>query len=116
MLTGLFMMRAGHHAAHLRARGDEPIRPWMTVPYIARAYGVPPQVLFEAVGVSPDPRDRRPIGRIAAQQGRPVPAVIQEVRAAIVRYYSQQAPVPPTPPIPPTPPPPAPPMPPEGTP
>ena len=90
--------------------------PWLDdVPYIAHAYGALPQVVFEALGVPPDPRDMRPIAQIAAHQGRPVTAVIGVVRAAIVRYYSQQAPVPPTPP-PALPQQPTPRMPPEGTP
>ena len=97
-ITSMFAMRAMRAASHLRG-GDEPIRPWMSVPYIAHAYGVPRPILFEALGIPPDRRDRRPIMRIAREQGRPVDLVIGDLMAAIRTYR-----LPPPPPVPPVPP------------
>ena len=97
-ITSMFAMRAMRAASHLRG-GDEPIRPWMSVPYIAHAYGVPRPILFEALGIPPDQRDRRPIMRIAREQGRPVDLVIGDLMAAIRTYR-----LPPPPPVPPVPP------------
>src|SRR3712207_3015260 len=90
----MFAMRALSHASRLRGGGDEAIRPWMNVPYIAHAHGVPPAILFEALGLPPDAPDRRPIVRIAREQQRPVGAVIADLTAAITGY---RAPIPPLP-------------------
>jgi hypothetical protein len=65
----------------------EPIRPWMTVPYIARSHHVPASVLYTALGLPPTQHDRRPLLAIARAQHRPVSAVIAAVQAAIVQYH-----------------------------
>lgn len=46
------------------ARGEietdvERIRNWMTVPFIARMYGVPEDLLFDALGISPEGNRKR---------------------------------------------------------
>ena len=66
-----------------RRQVDEPIHPWMTVPYIARSYSVPPAVLYAALGLPARPPDRRPILAIARAQNRPVSVLIAELQAAI---------------------------------
>ncbi len=99
-ITSMFAMRAMRAASHLRG-GDEPIRPWMSVPYIAHAYGVPPPILFEALGIPPDRRDRRPIMRIAREQDRPVDLVIGDLMVAILTYRLPPPPLPPLTPVPP---------------
>jgi hypothetical protein len=83
-LTGVFALRAVHHAAHVRPRVDESIRPWMSVPYIAHSYHVPPHVLFEAIGLPTRP-DKRPIRAIAREQKRPVTELISQLTEAIDR-------------------------------
>ncbi len=114
MMTGLFTVRAVHRFSHLRSGADEPIRPWMNVPYIARAYGVPPEILFDALGIAPENEKRRPrpIEAIARSQNRPVSLLIDELQMAIDRYHLP--PPPPSPPVPATPVPPATPVLPEG--
>ncbi|MDP9374165.1 MAG: hypothetical protein M3Q65_17265, partial [Chloroflexota bacterium] len=69
LLTAHSALRALEHGRRLRARPDEPIQPWMTVPYIAHAYRVPPTMVQEALGLPPEPPDRRPLREIAAAQG-----------------------------------------------
>ena len=54
----------------------DPIRAWQDIVYISRAFGVPPRVLEEALGLPPGPPpDRRPIGEIASAQNRTNDAV-----------------------------------------
>lgn len=65
-------------------RVDEPIRPWMAVPYIARSYRLPPRVLYAALGLPATPRDRRPLVAIARAQHRQVSALIADLQTAIV--------------------------------
>ena len=80
--TFVFAFRAGRYARRLRFE-NEPIRPWMSVPFIAHTHHVPAPVLFRAVGLEPRPHDRRPLRLIAREQGRPVEAVMRDVELAL---------------------------------
>jgi hypothetical protein len=74
-----------HTVRHvIRVRhASERVRPWMSIPYIARSRHVPAEVLYQSLGLTPSRRDRRPLGRIARQQGRPVDELIATVETAI---------------------------------
>jgi FtsZ-interacting cell division protein ZipA len=97
VVVGLFTVssafRAFNHGRRFRERVDEPIQSWMNVPYIARAYRVPPPLVARAIGLSPEQRDRRPLREIAQAQGRVPEELIAEIMAAI-----EQERVPPRPP------------------
>jgi hypothetical protein len=81
--TFVFAYRAGRRARHLRAE-EEPIRGWMSVPFIAHTHHVPAEALFAAIGVQPrEPRDRRSVRHLARELHRPVPQVIAELERAI---------------------------------
>lgn len=82
---------------------NEPIREWMSVPYVAHSYRVPPRVLFDALGLPDSPGDRRPLRDIARDQNRTVDNLIQTLQDAIER--ERQARRPPAPPGPDAPPP-----------
>jgi hypothetical protein len=97
-VTALFAVRAIHRGAP--HRHEEPLRGWMTIPYIAHSYRVPPHVLYEALELpSGKPHDKRPIREIARAQGRSVDEVKIILMNAIIhsRPPSQPAP-PPSPP------------------
>ena len=91
-VTGLFAARAYRRAAYWRGHRDETIRPWMSVGYVAHSYRVPPPVLYQAIGLEPTPRDRRPLKEIAARQNRPVDTLISELRDAIVSFRRDHPP------------------------
>ena len=97
LITGLFAVRTVRRAIYWRVHHDEAIRPWMSVPYVAHSYRVPPPVLYEALGIAPSPRDRRPIREIAKEQNRSVEEVVTDLQKAIAR---ERAPHPPGPPPP----------------
>jgi hypothetical protein len=85
-VAGLFGVRAVRRAAYWRSHRDVPIRPWMSIPYVAHSYRVPPRVLYEAVGVKPQPPpDRRPIRLLAREQGRTAEELISELQEAVAR-------------------------------
>jgi hypothetical protein len=94
--TGLFAARAVRRAVYWHYHRDETIRPWMSVRYVSRSYGVPPPVLYKAVGVEPVPGDRRPLRELARQQNRPVNDLISELQEAIKEWRA--SPAPPAPP------------------
>jgi hypothetical protein len=84
-LTFLFAFRAGRNARYMRW-GQEPIRAWMSVPFIAHVHHVPEEALFQAIGLEPkQPRDRRPLRRIAREEKRPVDELIRELNQAIAQ-------------------------------
>lgn len=99
LVTINFAVRGARHARHLRAGGDEPIQAWMNIRYIAHAYHVSPDVIHDALGLPSDQPDRRPLGRIAAAQNRPLTSVVADIMAAIDRVRA--APQPPKAPSPP---------------
>ena len=81
--TGLFAVRTVRRAIYWHYHQDEPIRPWMSLGYIAHSYRVSPWVLHRALGLPLKP-DRRPIREIAREQHRPVDEVIAILQDAIV--------------------------------
>ncbi len=80
--TFIFAFRAGRHAHHLRWE-NEPIRPWMSVPFIAHTHHVPSAALFRAIGIEPQPHDRRPLRTIAREQHRPVEDLMRDLERAL---------------------------------
>lgn len=80
--TFIFAFRAGRHARRLHWE-NEPIRPWMSVPFVAHTHHVPSAVLFRAIGIEPQPHDRRPLRKIAREQHRPVEDVVRDLEHAL---------------------------------
>jgi hypothetical protein len=78
-----FAYRAGRQVRRIRTE-NEPIRAWMSVPFIAHAHHLPANLLFQAIGVqSREPHDRRSVRRIAHDLNRPVPELIAQLQRAI---------------------------------
>ena len=75
------------------------VRPWMTIPYIARAYGIPENELFTTLNLSPSERTRRaPLGALAEHNGRNLDADIATLNALIAaRQATPRNPQPPSP-------------------
>ena len=85
LVTGLFAVRTVRRAVYWRLHHDEAIRPWMSVPYIAHSYRVPPHVLYEALQIPPLPHDRRPIKEIAREQNTTADKLITVLQETIAR-------------------------------
>jgi hypothetical protein len=98
--AGLFVVRTVRHALYWGRHRDEAIRLWMSVPYVARSYRVPPHVLYKAINLTPAPRDRRPLRDIALEQNRPVEALAAELQSAVVEFRAHPERYPPPPPPP----------------
>jgi hypothetical protein len=88
LVTGLFAVRTVRRAMYWRAHREEVIRPWMTIPYVAHSYRVPPRVLYQALGIAPQPHDRRPLKQVAREQNRSVEEVTSVLQDAITRERS----------------------------
>ena len=79
------------------------IADWMSVPYIGRAYRVPPPELYKALGIEAEGRQRRPLREIATETGRSTDETLRIVRETVQGW--QDAHPEPTPPGAPSPPP-----------
>jgi len=102
VIVVIFALRAFSHAP--RQRVNEPIRMWMTIPYISHSYHIPEYVLYQALGLPFVPRDRRPLTVIARQQNRTIASVIAALQEAIKLSrppYPTPLPFPPGTPLPP---------------
>jgi hypothetical protein len=86
IVAGLFGVRAIRRAVYWSIHRDVPVRAWMTVPYVAHSYRVPPHVLYDALGINPArPHDKRTLRVIARDENRPVEEIISELQQAIAR-------------------------------
>ena len=85
LMTSLFAVRTVRRAVYWRLHRDEAIRPWMSVPYVAHSYRVPPQVVYEALGIPPQSHDRRPIKEIAREQNISLEQLITTLQETIAR-------------------------------
>jgi hypothetical protein len=100
ILIGFFGFRAMRSFLRIQLTGLEPgatdvelIRGWMTVPYIATAYGVPEAYIFEQIGVPPEDNQTKSLRRLNADyfNGEPE-AILTVVKAAIRQYQAAQPP------------------------
>jgi hypothetical protein len=83
-LAGAFYFgyRAARTARHVRWQ-NEPIRAWMSVPFIAHTHHASEEVLFQAIHLPPNPKDRRPIRQIAREEHVPPADLIRELQSAL---------------------------------
>jgi hypothetical protein len=86
--TAFFALRAAKGILYWDMRQEEPIRRWMTIPYIARLRSVPEAVLNKAAGLPEDAHDPRPLIKIAKSQNRHVRALEEELENAVVEYHA----------------------------
>jgi hypothetical protein len=77
-----FGSRAGRTARRMHWRNEE-IQPWMSVPFVAHLHHTREDLLFHAIRVEPNPRDRRPIRDIAREEKLPVSDLIRDLEKAI---------------------------------
>ena len=94
--TGLQVFRTFRHATYWRHHQDDPIRAWMTVGHVAHSYRVPPHVLYQALGLSAKPPDKRPLHLIAKSQNRSFDQIRTILEDAIAQAR-QSYPTPPPP-------------------
>ena len=100
-LVGFFGWRAFRDYRRLQERGlttgvidAEAIRGWMTLPYIAQAYGVPQATLFERLGIPEAGNEALSIKQIADQFGRDPAEIRQVVQDAVQEYLATHTPDP----------------------
>ena len=73
------------------AERNQPVAAWMSPRYVARSWGLPPEVVLDAIE-APRPRPEGPVSlkRIAEIRGVPVEEVIADLEAAITAFRATE--------------------------
>ena len=102
--AGLFAFRTVRSALYWSQHRNDPIERWMTVNYVARSYDVPPDALWDALGLPParppSREARRPLGEIATARGQSFEQVRATLEQAIARARAAGPALRPPPPAP----------------
>lgn len=70
----------------------EAIRGWMTIPYIARAYGVPEEVIFERLDIPPENNRARSLAELNRQYAPGQRGlVLKTAKQAVKAYLDEHA-------------------------
>jgi hypothetical protein len=94
LLAVLGIVVAGSFAFRLYQRRGRPPPPprqtdvsliagWMTVPYISRAYRVPPEEILREIGIPPEGNARKSLNELAAAYGRSPDELVAAVQALV---------------------------------
>ena len=70
------------------------IRGWMTLPYMARAYGVPEDALFDALAIPRAGNERLSVKQLVAKYGRDPQATRQLLQQTLLRARRAGTPAP----------------------
>lgn len=97
LLIGFFGLRAVHSYIRLQQTGLEPgvtdveaIRGWMTIPYIATAYGVPEDYIFLQLNLPAESNQDKSLADLNRIYARGQPGTILEaVKTAVKKYLSE---------------------------
>ena len=114
LLVGFFGMRAFHAYKRIHEGGYGPgkpppamesdvemIRDWMTIPYIAQMYGVPPRMLFEALEIPEKGNRDKSLQELNLEYFPDAPgSVLEKVKAAVSAGQPPVLPAPPSAPAP----------------
>lgn len=102
ILVIFFGLRAVRSYLRIQQTGLQPgvtdveaVRGWMTIPYIAQAYGVPETYIFDQINIPRPGNEEKSLGQLNREYATGQPGVIIEtVKAAIRRYQAENPPSP----------------------
>ncbi|GIV77571.1 hypothetical protein FKZ61_015260 [Litorilinea aerophila] len=101
LFFGMRFVRAYRHvgppAPGRPAPQVEEIRGWMTIGYLSAAFHLPPDYLFQALGLPPDEDPRRPLRVLARKYAPDDPERFMEAVREAIRAYQAAHPPPPRP-------------------
>jgi hypothetical protein len=72
------------------------IKPWMTIPYVAKTYAVPKEVLFEKLNLDPNKYRKESIESIAKNKAINQDSLITALKETITEFKSSPPPSTPT--------------------
>ena len=90
-LTLFFAVTAALDLIYWSSRDREPVRPWMTVGYVARSWDLHGPDIDALAGL-PLPQGRPlTLNEIAVERGVPVAEIIAQVEAAVAKLIAEKA-------------------------
>lgn len=91
-VTLFFTVRFVGHTVYWANHQDEAVRPWMTVGYVARSWGLDGREIDALAGLPlPEVKGHpQTMAEIAADRGVPVSEVIAEVEAAVAELRARE--------------------------
>ena len=92
VVTLFFSFRFTYHTVYWATHQDEPVRPWMTVGYVARSWDLDGREIDALAGLPlPEVKGRpQPLSEIAKDRGVPVTDIIAEVEAAVAELRARE--------------------------
>ncbi len=72
----------------------EAIRGWMTVPYIATAYGVPEEYIFKEIGIPAEENQKKSLSQLNRKYAFGEKGVIVEAVKTAIKKYREEHPLP----------------------
>ena len=99
ILIGVFGFRAVRSYIRLERMGLQPgvtdveaIRGWMTIPYIAKAYGVPQEYIFQRLNIPPEENQDQSLFHLQQSYNFGEKGAIVEAVKSAVQQYQQEPP------------------------
>jgi hypothetical protein len=87
-----FSGRAAYRFYRLKMDYNEPVGPWMSIGYAARANKISPADLHNALGFTPGGKpERGPLGEIAKRHGYDVKTFMEKVNVEVSRLKAEKA-------------------------
>jgi hypothetical protein len=102
ILVLFFGFRAVRSYLRIQQTGLQPgvsdvelIRGWMTIPYIAAAYGVPEAYIFTQIGIPQTDNQNKSLGQLNREYAPGEPAaILNAVKEAVRQYQAEHPPTP----------------------
>ncbi len=69
---------------------NQQVQPWMTPGYVAHSWGIPREVMREALALDEAHGRGRPLARMAEERGLSVEQLIDDLEATIAAYLATQ--------------------------
>lgn len=91
LLIGLFFVAffglRAYHGLRRLIEGTQPIvRPWMTIPRLSRQFKIPETDLYQALDVTPQRPDPRPLDKLAREKGLMPHIFVEQVQRFVDAY------------------------------
>jgi hypothetical protein len=101
LLIGFFGLRTVRSYIRLQRMGLKPgttdveaIRGWMTVPYIAAAYGVPEEYIFEQIGIPVEENQKKSLAQLNRKYAFGEKGVMVNTVKTAIKTYQEEHPSP----------------------
>ncbi len=98
LCLAFFFGRQAYASMRRLIEGTQPVvRPWMTIPRVARQFKIPEDELYRALDVQPQRPDPRPLDKLAREKGLMPHIFVAQVQRFVDDYHKPPPAPPPSP-------------------